>query len=297
MPLELDCPDTDAIGLEEFIESVEAGRVDPCDEGSLAAFAPQLRRLANNRRFLAEFVIRELENRCREQARHNRYGIQVVMLHVGRGYFVRANFWPSGNDSIVRASGQHAFFYDVPHDHNFSFLTVGYAGPGYWSDYYEYDYAEVAGYPGEAVRLRFIERSRLGRGRVLLYRAHRDIHRQLPPDTLSVSINLIGSSSRSDWSDQYRFDLAEQKIAGLLTTMPSAMVMRTALATGGEEGRALVESFADRHPSDHVRFDALVALVDGAADAEAKRGLLERGAGDPSVQISGLCRDRLNRTD
>ncbi|RED16279.1 transposase [Parasphingopyxis lamellibrachiae] len=297
MPVELSCPDTDAIGLEEFVESVDAGNVDPCDEASLAAFAPQLGRLANNRRFLAEFVIRELENRCGEQARHNRYGIQVVMLHAGKGYFVRANFWPSERDSIVRASGQHAFFYNLPHDHNFSFLTVGYAGPGYWSDYYEYDYEDVAGYPGEAVPLRFIERSRLEQGRVLLYRAHRDIHRQLPPETLSVSINLIGSSSRSGWSDQYRFDLEEKKIAGLLTTMPSAMVMRAALATGGETGRALVADFAGRHPSDHVRFDAIVALVDGAGDAETKQDMLERGAGDPSGQLAGLCRNWLNRSD
>ena len=41
---------------------------------------------------------------------------------------------------MFKASGISPFFYHVPHDHNFSFLTVGYLGPGYWSEYYEYDY-------------------------------------------------------------------------------------------------------------------------------------------------------------
>lgn len=291
MPLELECSDTDAISLEEFIDAIKTGDVDPRDEAALAAFAPYLKKLANNREFLSEFIMQELESRCSSQASHNRYGIQVVMLHAGAEYFVRANFWPSESDSITKSSGRSIFFYDLPHDHNFSFLTVGYAGPGYWSDYYEYDYEDVSGYPGEAVPLRFVERSRLKRGRVLLYRAHRDIHCQLPPNSLSVSLNLIGSSPRSGWTDQYRFDLASKKIAGLLTTMPNAMLMRLALATGGETGQALVDDFALRHPSDHVRFEAISTLIEGVNDPDEKRAILERGSDDPSHQLSGLCRE------
>jgi len=295
VPLELDCSDTDAIGFDGFIDALETGEVDPSDEASLAAFAPFLKKLSNNRQFLPAFIMQELENRCAVQASHNRYGIQVVMLHAGPGYFVRANFWPSKSDSITKASGRDVFFYDLPHDHNFSFLTVGYAGPGYWSDYYEYDYEGVSGYPGEAVPLRFVERSRLKQGRVLLYRAHRDIHRQLPPKSLSVSLNLIGSSLRSSWTDQYRFDLSGKKISGLLTTMPNAMLMRLALATGGETGQALVDEFALRHPSDHVRFEAISTLIEGVNDPDEKRAILERASDDPSHQISGLCQEWFRR--
>ena len=53
------------------------------------------------------------------------------MLHrASEKYFIRANFWPSERDSVFKASGNSPFFYHVPHDHNFSFLTVGYLGPG-----------------------------------------------------------------------------------------------------------------------------------------------------------------------
>ncbi len=42
----------------------------------------------------------------------------------------RANIWPSENDHMVRASGGASFVLGLPHDHNFSFLTLGYFGPG-----------------------------------------------------------------------------------------------------------------------------------------------------------------------
>src|SRR3546814_4352282 len=81
------------------------------------------------------------------------------------GVFVRANIWPAEADHCFKASGAKTFVYGVPHDHNFSFLTSGYFGPGYRSDYYEYDYAQVAGYVGERPGLRFIERSALSEGK------------------------------------------------------------------------------------------------------------------------------------
>ena len=105
------------------------------------------------------------------------------------------------------ASGPAPFFYDLPHDHNFSFLTVGYLGPGYWSDYYEHDGDAHAGLDGEPVELRFVERSRLSEGRVLLYRAHRDIHVQRPPDSFSVSLNILAADPGQHWRTQYRFDI------------------------------------------------------------------------------------------
>lgn len=295
MPLELACPQIDRLEFDAFIDAVETASFDVGDDASLAALGPLLKRLSNNRDFLGRYIIEQLQVRCADQMAHNSYGIQVVMLHRGPHFFIRANFWPGREDSLVRTSGAENFFYGVPHDHNFSFVTVGYSGPGYWSDYYEYDRRSVAGYPGEAVSLAFVERSRLSTGRVLLYRAHRDVHCQFPPDALSVSLNIIPTSPDANWSDQFRFDLDRGHIAGILSTMPSAMLMRLALACGGVEGRALVDEFASEHPIDHVRFDAISAAVEMTSDHDAKCALLERGIDDPSAQLSGLCRDRLDR--
>src|SRR5437868_2052006 len=218
MPRIVTCPETDAITLAELIEALNDPRFDPTDEDSFAAAGPLLKRLANNRDFLAEIALAELKDRCHRQSASNRYSSQVIMLHrASEKYFLRANFWPSPRDSVFKTSGTSPFFYHVPHDHNFSFLTVGYLGPGYWSDYYEYDYGSVVGYPGESVNLRFVEKSRLEQGKVMLYRAHKDIHLQLPADAMSVSINILETSHSSVFRDQYQFDVEHQTIAGIMT--------------------------------------------------------------------------------
>ena len=210
MPRIIHCPQRDAIALGDLIAALNDERFDPADEDSFAAAGPLLKKLANNRSFLAEIALAELKDRCSRQSSTNRYSSQVIMLHrASEKYFIRANFWPSERDSVFKASGTSPFFYHVPHDHNFSFLTVGYLGPGYWSEYYEYDYDKVVGLPGEKVDLRFIEKSRLEPGKVMLYRAHRDVHDQLPADDMSISINIMEASPALPFLSQYRFDREE----------------------------------------------------------------------------------------
>lgn len=50
----------------------------------------------------------------------------------------------------------------------------------------------VSGWQGETVGLRFIERSTLSPGKLMLYRAHLDVHSQLAPEAMSVSLNVMG---------------------------------------------------------------------------------------------------------
>ena len=246
MPRVIDCPTDEKLELAELVEMLETGDFDSQDEDNFASWGIQLKKLANDRNFLADLMIAELKQRCDGQVRDNQYSAQVVMLH-GRSqkFIIRANFWPALKDSVVRHSGTDPFFYGVPHDHNFSFLTVGYLGPGYWSDYYEYDYGEVVGYPGEDVNLRFIEKSRLEQGKVMLYRAHKDIHLQLPADAMSVSLNIVETSHSSAFRDQYRFDLENRKIDGIMTRMSLEPMLALAAHFGGGEGMDLLANFAD----------------------------------------------------
>src|SRR3546814_6946369 len=112
--------------------------------------------------------------------------------------------WPAAGDAAYAASGPQAFAYGLPHDHNLHFLTTGYWGPGYVSDYYDYDTEAVDGRLGEPLSLQFVERSRLSEGKMMLYRAHRDVHSQLPQERLSVSLNLMDEGEHIPWSDKYR---------------------------------------------------------------------------------------------
>lgn len=298
MPRVISCPEDDPIALAELVQVLNDERFDPADEESFAAAGPWLKRLANNRRFLADIAVAELKDRCGKQERENRYSSQVIMLHrASEKYFIRANFWPSPKDSVFKASGTSPFFYHVPHDHNFSFLTVGYLGPGYWSEYYEYDYESVVGLPGEQVDLRFVEKAKLDPGKVMLYRAHKDVHNQLPADEMSVSINIMEASPKLPWLAQYRFDPAKCEIVGVLTRSSSEALLALAANHEGGNARDLVESFARRHPCERLQFAALRELAAAEADIDAGLEILGRGADSANRWMAGMAEQEIARVE
>lgn len=262
--------------LGECVAALETSGFDPFEEESLLHAAGWLRRLGHNRDFLADIMLRDLQHRHREDTSENSYSPQVIMLSgLGGEFFMRANIWPSEDEHMVRASGGSAFVYGMPHDHNFDFLTYGYFGPGYWSDYYEYDYEVVAGAIGEPAGLRFVEHSRLDEGKLMHYRGLRDVHAQLPPDSLSVSLNVMHADGAQGWYDQYGFDVAANTVSKVLGTPATDVFLRIAVGLGGDEALDLAESFARTHPSDRMRLTALEAHA-GILDPAGRDALWRR---------------------
>jgi hypothetical protein len=291
MPRLIAADSDDKITRPELIDELEASDFDPRDEDNFASWGPALKKLANNRDFLAEIVMEELKQRCSGQIGNNQYSAQVIMLHNrSRKFLMRANFWPGEEDSIMRHSGPDPFFYGVPHDHVFSFLTVGYLGPGYWSDYYEYENDKVSGYSGEKVDLRFVERARLDLGKVMLYRAHQDVHLQLPADAMSVSINIMGTSHSQEFGDQYRFNVERSEIEGVINKSALEPMMALTAHFGGENGRDLLTEFANGHPSDRVRFAAVKARAAAAGGVDARLGVYEEAALSDNRYVSEMSR-------
>ena len=272
MPPILECTDDTAYELDACISALDQSGFDPRDDGSLAAAAESLRRLGNNRDFLAETLLAELKGH-HNQSHDSAYGPQTFVLSDLRGgYFLRANIWPAETDSMFRASGAHSFSYGAPHDHNFDFLTLGYFGPGYASDYWEYDYDKMAGIEGEAAGLRFTGRETLDPGKIVHYRAHRDVHRQLPPASMSVSLNIMAVDPAQGWHDQYAFDVENDRISGVLNPTSTEVFLRLAIAMDCGEGVDLAEHFGKSHPSDRIRlasYQARSLLVDNSAERDA----------------------------
>ncbi len=268
-------PPPTPIGLDEAVEALVALGFDSEDDGAWDEAAPILAALSANRDFLGDVAVRAL---VAGDDAPGVYGPPVIMLVRGVGnWFVRANLWPAERDAVLRASGRRAFFYDLPHDHNFSFLTIGHHGPGYESDYWEIDEAPL-GVPGEAVALRAIGRRTLGPGEILLYRAHRDVHAQRPPQAFSATLNLMESSGREPWRDQYRFDTENGRIAGLLNVTAIEGLLPLAAHLGGGNGADLLHHLAKRHPVDRIRFGAVRALADAAFGSDARRAILDAAA-------------------
>lgn len=283
-----------AITLEELVETLDTTAFDPHDEDSFAALGPLLAQLGRNRTFLADLAIDELKLRCAQQSAANGYGPQVFLLRPPNGrYVIRANFWPAADDAVVKVSGTAPFFYGLPHDHNFPFLTYGYLGPGYWSDYFEYDGRAVSGTVGDDAGLRFVERSRLDPDKLMLYRMQHDVHVQLPPDSFSVSLNILGQHPSHPWIDQYRFDIARNAIAEGLTTAPSEGLVTLAVHLGGGNGLDLAAHLIRNHPHARMRHTATAALASANDDASDRRGLLERAASDGDARVRALARRTL----
>jgi hypothetical protein len=262
MAITIECDTTKTLDLPSFIEEVDRS-LDPRDLDSLAACAPYLKALANNRSFVTEELNNQLS--CwRDFQGTNRYTSQSMIFGRGKDFFVRANIWtPVSSRPEVREAEERLFFYRVPHDHNFSFLTAGYFGPGYETVIYEYDPDAVSGAVGENAKLQFLERTNLTEGKIMLYRACRDIHSQEHAPAFSVSLNLMVNSPSLNSRSQFLFNLENGTISGLVPTPNNSrmIVCRLAHHLGNARTAELLDGLAASHDSENVRLTAYQALA------------------------------------
>jgi hypothetical protein len=248
------------ITIGEFLDYVGT-HVDLRDTDSIVESAPMLRALANNRTLVLERLNRQVKSLY---TRDTVDSAQTVFLGKGDGFFVRANIWPSTADISAGRVYQDQFAYDAAHDHNYSFLTVGYFGPGYVTEIYEYDPDSVEGYAGEPVDLRFLERTKFGAGSAMFYRASRDVHIQYAPDDLSITINMMILRPEVMLRDQYFFDLESRTLMGFPPQLDSSRrvsIVRMAGYTGDADTAQLLTDLAQTHPCRRTRLAAFEALA------------------------------------
>ncbi|WP_437980910.1 transposase [Sorangium sp. So ce117] len=195
----------------------------------LDATAAMLRRLSNNRSFLAEHV-RAVMHANESFGGSNQYSSQAFMLHRSTYYSLRAVVWEPARGRV----GEELFAYEFAHDHDFSFFTVGYLGPGYRTRVYEYDHDAIIGLPEEPVELRFLEDTVLSPGKVMMFRRSADVHIQLPPEAFSISVNILQNTAA--WGArprQYQFDAGAERIKARLNSDGSELLLKLGAVLGG----------------------------------------------------------------
>ncbi len=175
----------ESLTLDEYIRFCrEEQKYFDVDE--MIANRAKLKALCNNPHFFADYLSKQLKQPDQFQV-DNAYAPPVFVLHVGQRFGVRAVVWlPERELSTVQLLS-----YREAHDHDFSFLTCGYYDPGYKTESYEYDGRFCVGFEGESVDMIDTGIRHLSPGTLMLYRANIDIHAQIPPPDLSVSINYI----------------------------------------------------------------------------------------------------------
>ena len=139
----------------------------------------------------------------------------------------------------------------------------------------------------EPLNLQFVERSQLREGKMMLYRAHRDIHSQLPPEALSISLNIMDEGDHVPWRDQYIVDLESGTIAKRPTLTQAEMLLRCAVHLT-DEACDIADHFARAHPGPRVRATAIAALAAVQRGTE-RMTALERGLVDRDARVRDDC--------
>lgn len=254
--------------------------VDPREPRSLMALAAPLHALAGDRSLLQRCIHHGLANRGRGPTHF--YSSQSCHVASAGPFAIRINLWPLlPADPRRRAILADVLSYFDYHDHNFSFLTANYAGPGYETDLYSYDAAHVTGYPGEPVALAYQGRHTLDERTVLLFEAGKDVHRQLPPATPSASLNLMLTPEHAGLTNQFYFDVERGVIRDYVASASHKRVDALDFARHwhDEHTPALLRRIAERHPCSRTRVAAgqvLAALAGSDAPGAASRAHMLR---------------------
>ncbi len=295
MAITIESSETRSICVQEYMEYVERN-VDPNDVASIAESGHMLKALKNNRTFLIDFYNTEL-TKTLEKRLYNFLSPQSYMISASNdGRFgLRSNIWtvPSVHQQ-QREMESRLFSYNMAHDHNFNFLTVGYYGPGYETVIYEYDSTKYTGYIGEEVALNFLERTTLPEGKLMLYRAAHDVHIQLPPEKLSISLNLLLNVPANSKRGQYYIDVDRQEISGY--PEGNLASRRVALINfvryfHNEKTLEIVETIAEQASCTRTKIAAVDAL--GFATGN-ELGVLERFATHTDSVMQSYARRKLS---
>jgi hypothetical protein len=274
--------------VEEFCEYVRA-HVRPDSHDSIMAASHALKALSNNRELLSNTVTSWLNN-YNDDLPVSMQDTSFVLAMWGR-FAVRANFWlpaPALPASVKMIADHYGYL--KPHDHPFDFLTVGYKGAGYTTVIYENECATGHAAAQEAAQLRFAEKTTLPEGKIMFYRAHRDVHAQLVPDTLSVSLNLVVLPEKD--MEQHIFDVERNVVKNVIGALGNVQgLCQFARALGSIEAVPGLARLASCHPAPEIRRTALHSLCQ-LAGREAEKAC-EKSLRDPSGPVRESARQIL----
>ncbi|WP_445178870.1 transposase [Pseudomonas sp. McL0111] len=144
-----------------------------------------LRQLAKNRTLLSEHLYTTIQQDG-FSTKNTLYGAYAFVLHSNDLFTVRLGFW----SPVTSQDERETFIYDLSHSHDFELYCVGYSGDGYTTvsrQILDQNPLQAGTKPelGEERVLKLIP------GEVLHMLPLREVHKQLPPETMSASLSLL----------------------------------------------------------------------------------------------------------
>ena len=255
-----------AISMPEYVDWLDT-EVDVWDPQSLWASADKLHQLSCNKMLFDDVLFAPLKELAVGSQTANPYADGTFLLSSidkGKRYFVRANIWipPRMRAGTTEWEIKH-YSYLYPHDHNFDFLTAGYFGPGYRTEVFEYDSKQVSGFVGEKVEITPLEDTHLTQNKVMYFRKSTDLHIQYPPESLSISLNLMVRNFDELATPAYSFDVQAGKITAAIQTPMTrrASVIDLAVELCGVDVADVLKDVAIKHESQQLRRAAFSGML------------------------------------
>jgi hypothetical protein len=248
------------ITIQEYCDCL-CNEFDLTDDNQVLESAPLLASLASTKSVISDFLNQQLKDSLESFQSDNRYTAATLVLAEHESFVIRANMWlPIDSKHIAWSNSLYS--YGEPHDHNFSFLTIGFLGSGYGTNIHEYSYGDVSGYVGESVNMRHLEHTSLPAGKLMFYRASKDIHTQEAPKEFSVSLNLILVRPEENANSQYYFNTETKQISGFVPNINSGRESIIGLAryVGDNNTIDLLLDLASSHPQPRLRWAAYKSL-------------------------------------
>jgi hypothetical protein len=275
-------PSATPISLEEavirFEEVITPGKPQAALDG-----VEILSALAANQSFLVDFIVKELNRPDKGYQSSNNYTDITIHIYTGPSFHLRANVWsPSKNIGGTTQIIDRLHAYNLGHNHNFHFLTIGYYGPGYETTMAEFDPSVVGGNPiGQRAYLKNVRRLTLNQGNMIYFEANTDAHIQHPASSLSVSLNLMPKQVDVNVTEQYEFDFSNDRIIDYIKGQVSHRVaLVKMLGLLGRQGyRAELERLATCSPCARTRLECFKQLIAVEGRDDVRRLASNDGSG------------------
>jgi hypothetical protein len=284
MAITFEPKDTTPIAVEDLIDAARKA-YDGNGVEAMQTIAEKFQALAANREFVRDALIAELD-RIAGERKLGSFAPQSFIVHRAPPFSLRLNLWlPSVGSSRKVEQEAKIYSYGRAHDHNFSLLTVGMAGPGYRTRIYEYEFGSIEGYGGEPVEMTFLEDTMLPIGKAMIYRPHHDIHVQIPPEQASMSLNLLIEEKDIVETPQYYFDLETSSVVPMNDNEVGRRVsFLEAVGHFADDNCAtLLFDVARQNRNPAIRAAALHAIATGFPERQPEIDTLANADGHPLV--------------
>ena len=159
-----------------------------------------LRELATHRTLLSEHLYNTLQ-RDGYSTKNSLYNAYAFVLHYSDAYSVRLGFWAP----VSSQDESETFIYNLNHTHDFEIYAVGYSGDGYISIKRKIlDKTPLRA--GIRPSLGDETTIKLAPGEVMHMQPYYEVHRQLPPRSMSSSLSLIIHAPLTTSAQAWCFD-------------------------------------------------------------------------------------------